>query len=67
MTQADNMENKKANIWLRAILVCASLALAFGAVLYTAHYVAEGDLCRTIFGCFALWTWFNFGKKENTK
>ncbi len=34
MTQADNMNNKKANIWLRAILVCASLALAFGAGIY---------------------------------
>ena len=34
MTQADNMKNKKANIWLRAILVCASLALAFGAGIY---------------------------------
>jgi hypothetical protein len=28
------MENKKTNTWLKAILICASLALAFGGGIY---------------------------------
>ena len=31
-----------------------SLALAFGTIIYVAHYVASGDICRTIFGCTSL-------------
>lgn len=52
---------------MKYIINLLGLALAFGTIFYTAHYAAEGDLCRTIFGCFTLWTWFNFGKGENTK
>lgn len=52
---------------MKHIINLLGLALAFGVVFYTAYWVNAGDLCRTIFGCFALWTWFNFDKKENTK
>ena len=52
---------------MKHIINLLGLALAFGAIFYTAYWVNAGDICRTIFGCFALWTWFNFVKKENTK
>lgn len=42
---------------MKHIINLLSLALAFGTVLYTAHYVASGDICRTIFGCTALIVW----------
>ena len=38
--------------------------LAFGLIGYTSQAVSSGDICRTIFGCFGLWIWFNIGKKE---
>lgn len=48
---------------MKHIFDLLTLALAFGTILYTAHYVDIGDICRTIFGCTALllWTW-TFGR-----
>ena len=40
---------------------------AVGLPLYTIHYVEAGDICRTIFGCFAMWVYFNTFGKENLK
>lgn len=42
---------------MKHIVNLLGLALAFGTILYTAHYVASGDICRTIFGCTALIVW----------
>lgn len=42
-----------------------SLALAFALVFYVNHYVKAGDVCRTIWGCFALLFWMIMDKKEN--
>lgn len=50
---------------MKHIINLLGLALAFGSIFYTAYWVNAGDVCRTIFGCFALWIWFNFDRKEN--
>ena len=50
---------------MKHILNLLNLALAFGTILYTAHYVDAGDVCRTVFGCTALIVWtltFNMEK-----
>ena len=50
---------------MKHVINLLNLALAFGTILYTAHYVASGDICRTILGCTALLMWaftFNRGK-----
>ena len=50
---------------MKRILNLLNLALAFATILYTAHYVAAGDICRTMFGCTAITAWiltFNRGK-----
>lgn len=52
---------------MKRIISLLGLALAFGTILYTAHYVASGDICRTIFGCTAILAWALTFKKENTK
>ena len=33
-------------------------AIAIWIALITYEYVRDGDVCRTIFGCFAIWLWF---------
>ena len=40
--------------------ICNILYLLIGFILiWTTHtYVQDGDVCRTIFGCFAMWVWF---------
>lgn len=29
-------------------------------LLYTDCYVNAGDICKTIYGCFALYIWFKY-------
>jgi hypothetical protein len=43
------------------------IALGIALICYTSRAVEAGDICKTIWGCFGLWIWFNLGKKENTK
>ena len=50
---------------MKHILNLLNLALAFATIFYTAHHVAAGDICRTIFGCTAIIVWtltFNMEK-----
>lgn len=41
--------------YVKSILyIVISLILVWG----TYSHVQAGDICRTIYGCFALWLWF---------
>ena len=50
---------------MKHIINLLNLALAFAGILYIAHYVDAGDICRTIFGCTALLMWTLTFNKEN--
>lgn len=49
---------------MKHVINIIGLVIFFSELFYTAHYVQAGDICRTIFGCFAMWTWCHFNKKE---
>lgn len=50
---------------MKHIINLLNLALAFGTIFYVAHYVATGDICRTVFGCTALIVWtLTFNKEK---
>lgn len=49
---------------MKHIINLLNLALAFGTVFYTAHYVAAGDICGTVFGCTAIHMWVWTFRKE---
>ena len=49
---------------MKHIINLFNLALAFGAIFYTAHYVDAGDICRTIFGCTAIIVWVLTFRRE---
>lgn len=38
------------------------LYILLGVLLlaYTNHHVQAGDICETIYGCFALYIWFKY-------
>lgn len=50
---------------MKHIINLLNLALAFGTIFYTAHYVDVGDICRTIFGCTAIIVWTLTFRREN--
>jgi len=37
----------------------------FTLIWYVNNAVEAENVCKTIWGCFAMYIWFNFGKKEN--
>jgi hypothetical protein len=39
----------------------------FTLIWYVNNAVIAENICQTIWGCFAMYMWFNFGKRENTK
>lgn len=46
--------------------VCA-LVLLLALINYTHTAVEAGNVCKTIYGCFGLWVWFNICTKEKKK
>ena len=49
---------------MKQIINFLNLALAFADILYIGHYVASGDICRTIFGYTALIVWALIFRRE---
>lgn len=40
------------------------IVLLLALINYTNNAVEAGNVCKTIYGCFGLWIWFNICKKE---
>lgn len=46
---------------IRAVIYIAGW---FTLIWYVDNAVDAGDVCKTIWGCFAMYIWFNVNKKE---
>ena len=38
----------------------------FTLIWYTNNAVIDENVCKTIWGCFAMYIWFNFGKRRES-
>ena len=58
---------KYISLILGIIVAICGLVLLLALINYTHNVVEAGDVCKTIYGCFGLWIWFNLCTKEKKK